>query len=128
MGLVATGDFEHIFEIFDRMTVLELSKFTIEYEKRYGVSRNQQIQVIEKPSETVVVEEVKSLFDLYLINAGVQKIQLIKEIKEVTGKGLLDSKLLADNPPAIIQSDLSKNDAETLARRFKDLGAEVEIR
>lgn len=71
--------------------------------------------------------EEQSEFDVVLKGDGGQKIKVIKVVREVTGLGLKEAKDLVDGMPSKIKEGLSKEDAEALAEKFKEVGADVEI-
>ena len=73
-------------------------------------------------------EEEQTAFDVVLTSAGGKKIQVIKIVREVTSLGLKEAKDLVDSAPKAIKEGLSKEDAEALAERLKEQGAEVEIK
>jgi large subunit ribosomal protein L7/L12 len=63
-----------------------------------------------------------------ITNAGQQKIQLIKVVKDITGKGLKECKDLVDNVPAVVKSGVSKEEAEELKKKLEAAGAEVQLK
>ncbi|MEZ6241654.1 MAG: 50S ribosomal protein L7/L12 [Phycisphaerales bacterium] len=73
------------------------------------------------------VEEEKSSFDVVLKGAGAEKIKVIKVVREATGLGLKEAKDLVDGAPSKIKEGLAKEEAEALAAKFKEVGAEVEL-
>ena len=73
-------------------------------------------------------EEEQTAFDVILKAAGDKKIQVIKVVREVTGLGLKEAKELVDGAPKPVKEGLSKEDAEALAAKLKEQGAEVEIK
>jgi len=72
--------------------------------------------------------EEKSTVDVVVTNAGQQKIQLIKAVKEITGKGLKECKELVDKLPAVIKAGVSPDEAEELKKKLEAAGAEVELK
>ncbi len=72
-------------------------------------------------------EEEKSDFDVVLKAAGGEKIKVIKVVREATGLGLKEAKELVDGAPSKIKEGLPKEEAEALAEKFKEVGAEVEL-
>ena len=72
--------------------------------------------------------EEKTTFDVVLNAAGGKKIPVIKVVREVTGLGLKEAKALVDSAPTAIKEGLSKEDADALAEKLKEQGAEVEIK
>ncbi len=72
-------------------------------------------------------EEEKSDFDVVLKAAGGEKIKVIKVVREATGLGLKEAKELVDGAPSKVKEGLPKEEAEALAEKFKEVGAEVEL-
>jgi len=73
-------------------------------------------------------EEEKTEFDVILKSAGPQKLQVIKEVRAITGLGLKEAKDLVDNPPKPIKEGVSKKEAEEIKAKLEAVGAEVEIK
>lgn len=125
---------EEILELIDKMTVKELAELVEAIEERYGVSAQAVAPVATAPApgaaapgaEAPAVEE-KTAFKVVLKSPGQQKVQLIKKIKEITGKGLKESKELVDNLPAVVKEGLSEEEANKLKEELQALGAEVEL-
>jgi large subunit ribosomal protein L7/L12 len=74
-----------------------------------------------------VVEE-KSTFDVILKNAGGQKLQIVKLVKDLTGLGLKEAKALVDAAPGPVKEGVSKDEAESIKNQLVDAGAEVELK
>ncbi|RMH11115.1 MAG: 50S ribosomal protein L7/L12 [Planctomycetota bacterium] len=72
-------------------------------------------------------EEEKSAFDVVIKSDGGKKIQVIKVVREVTGLGLKEAKEMVDNLPCKVKEGISKDEAEALAEKLKEAGAEVEL-
>ncbi len=127
---------EEILELIDKMTVKELAELVEAIEERYGVSAQAVAPVATAPApgaaapgagaEAPAAEE-KTAFKVVLKSPGQQKVQLIKKIKEITGKGLKESKELVDNLPAVVKEGLSEEEANKLKEELQALGAEVEL-
>lgn len=73
-------------------------------------------------------EEEQTAFDVVLTAAGDKKIQVIKVVREVTGLGLKEAKALVDEAPKPVKEGLPKDEADALAEKFKEQGAEVEVK
>ena len=76
----------------------------------------------------VAVEEEQTAFDVILKGAGDKKIQVIKVVREATSLGLKEAKELVDNAPKAVKEGVSKEEAEALAEKLKDQGADVEVK
>jgi large subunit ribosomal protein L7/L12 len=78
---------------------------------------------IEKPAA-----EEKSTFDVILNNAGGQKLQIVKLVKDITGLGLKEAKAVVDAAPGPVKEGVSKEEAESIKNKLVDAGAEVELK
>ncbi len=120
---------EEIIKQIESMTALELNQLVKALEEKFGVSA----AMMAAPSagggeESAGPAEEKDSFDVILKEAGQQKIQVIKLIREVTGKGLKEAKDLVDAAPQIVKEGLKKEDAEELKKRLEEAGGVVELK
>ena len=109
------------------MTVLELSELVHALEEEFGVSAAAAAVAAPAAGEAAAVEE-KTEFDVVLKGAGANKIAVIKVIREATGLGLKEAKELVDGAPKNVKEGISKDDAEALAAKLKEAGADVEVK
>ena len=113
------------------MSVLELSQLVKELEEEFGVSAAAPMAMAFPGAmaggEAAPVEE-KTEFDVILKDFGDKKIQVIKAVREITGLGLKDAKDLVDGVPKDIKNDISKAEADEIAGKLKEAGAEIEIK
>ncbi len=122
---------EEILESIENMTVLELSELVKALEDRFGVSA---AAFAAAPAAApagdgaAAVEEEQTEFDVVLQSPGEKKIQVIKEVRAVTGLGLKEAKALVDEAPNPVQEALSREDAEALKTRLEEAGATVELK
>jgi large subunit ribosomal protein L7/L12 len=121
---------EEILEAIDNMTVKDLHALVKALEEKYGVSAQAAVAVAPAAgaaagaaAEAAAPTTVK----VVLKNAGQQKVQVIKKVKDITGKGLKESKELVDKLPAVIKEGISPEEAEQLKAQLEEVGAEVEI-
>ncbi|MEN3185363.1 MAG: 50S ribosomal protein L7/L12 [Atribacterota bacterium] len=122
---------EEIIEAIEKMTVLELAELVKALEEKFGVSAAMPVAAVAAPAAAqAVVEEVeeKTEFDVILKSAGAQKLQVIKEVRAITGLGLKEAKDLVDNPPKPVKEGISKKEAEEIKAKLEAAGAEVEIK
>jgi large subunit ribosomal protein L7/L12 len=120
---------EEFFSHLDTLTVLELADYIKEFETRYGISAAAAMAAPAAgaaPAEAKA-EEVKTEFALVLKSAGDKKINVIKVVREITALGLKEAKDLVDGAPKTIKEGLSKDEAETLKKKFEEVGAIVEL-
>ena len=111
------------------MTALELNQLVKALEEKFGVSA----AMMAAPSaagdeEGTGVAEEKDSFDVVLKEAGQQKIQVIKVIREVTGKGLKEAKDLVDAAPQVVKEGIKKEEAEELKKKLEEAGGVVELK
>ncbi|MCS7216422.1 MAG: 50S ribosomal protein L7/L12 [Candidatus Bipolaricaulaceae bacterium] len=124
---------EEIIQAIEQMTVKDLAELVKALEERFGVSAQVAapvaVAVAPQPgAPAAAAAPEKTTFDVVITNAGQQKIQLIKVVKDITGKGLKECKDLVDNVPAVVKSGVSKEEAEELKKKLEAAGAEVQIK
>jgi large subunit ribosomal protein L7/L12 len=122
---------DEILQAIEEMSVKELAELVSAIEERFGVSAQAAVPVAVAAAPQAGAEggaEEKSTVDVVITNAGQQKIQLIKVVKEITGKGLKECKELVDKLPATIKEGASPDEAEELKKKLEAAGAEVELR
>ena len=127
---MATLTKEDILEAIDEMTVKDLHALVKDLEEKYEVSA--QAAVAAAPAAGAAAaggEEAAgpSTVTVKLTNAGQQKVQLIKKVKEITGKGLKECKELVDELPAIIKEGIDEDEAQSIREQLEEYGAEVDI-
>lgn len=123
------ADIAKIIEEVKSMTVLELNELVKAIETEFGVSA--AAMAVAAPAagaEAAAPAEEKTEFDVILKSAGANKIAVIKVVREVTGLGLVDAKKMAEEVPSKIKEGISKDTAEEIVKKFKDAGAEVEMK
>lgn len=116
--------FKKIVEEIEKMTVLELSELVKVFEKKFGVSAA-AVAVAGPAAGGAGGEEAKSSFTVELSDAGANKIQVIKAVKEVLGLGLKEAKDLVDGAPSVLKENLGKDDAEALKAKIEEAGGKV---
>ena len=112
------------------MNVAELNELVKALEEKFGVSAASMAAPtgsVGAAGEETEVAEAKSAFNVLLKAAGVQKIQVIKVVREATGKGLKESKDLVDGAPKMVKEGLKKEEAEELKKKLETAGATVEL-
>lgn len=125
-------DTEEIVESVGDMTIKELTELVEAIEEEFDVSAEAAAPVAAAPQggaggDGGGAEEAEAI-DLVLTNAGQKKIKVIKQLKEITGKGLKECKSLVDDLPNPVQEGLEEEEAEKLKKQLEELGAEVELR
>lgn len=122
---------EEILQAIEEMSVKDLAELVSAIEERFGVSAQAAVPVAVAAAPQAggeAVAEEKSTVDVVLTNPGQQKIQVIKAVKEITGKGLKECKELVDKLPATIKEGLSPDEAEEIKKKLEAAGAEVQLK
>ena len=110
---------EEILNAISEMSVLELSELVKAIEEKFGVSG---------PAAGAAAAEEKSEFDVILKEAGAQKIQVIKAVREITALGLKEAKALVDGAPKEVKTGVAKAEAEEIKKKLEEAGATVELK
>lgn len=121
---------EDVIEFIANMSVLDLSELVKEMEEKFGVSAAAPMAVAAMaPAEGGVASaEEKTEFDVILTTFGDKKIQVIKEVRAITGLGLKEAKTLVDEVPKPIKEGISKDEAEKIKAQLEEAGAQIEIK
>jgi large subunit ribosomal protein L7/L12 len=123
---------DDVIDFISNMTVLELSELIKEMEDKFGVSAAAPVAVAAGMPGAVegaaAAEEEKTEFDVILAATGDKKIQVIKEVRAITGLGLKDAKALVDDAPKPVKEGIAKEDAEKIKEQLEAAGAQVEIK
>ena len=121
---------EDVIEYISNMTVLELSELVKELEEKFGVSAAAPVAMAMAPAAQAGQEEEaeKTEFDVVLTAVGDKKIQVIKEVRAITGLGLKEAKALVDSVPGNVKEGVPKDEAEGIKTQLEEAGASVEIK
>ena len=121
---------EDVVSFIDNMTVLEMSEFVKELEEKYGVTAAAPALAVAAPvaGGGEAAAEQKTEFDVVLAAAGDKKIQVIKEVRTITGLGLKDAKDLVESAPKPIKEGVAKEEAEEIKKKVEEAGGTVEIK
>lgn len=127
---MATITREEIKEAIKSMTVLELAQLVKDLEEEFGVSAAAMVAAAPAAGGAAAAPaaEEKTEFDVILANAGANKINVIKVVREITGLGLKEAKDLVDGAPKPIKEGVSKEEAEAIKKKLEEAGATVEIK
>jgi large subunit ribosomal protein L7/L12 len=112
----------------DSMTVLELNELVKAIEEKFGVSAAAMSAPAAGGAGAAAVAEEKTEFNVVLLEAGANKVQVIKAVRELTGLGLKEAKDLVDGAPKNVKEAASKVDAEAAKKKLEDAGAKVELK
>jgi len=120
---------EDVVSFIDNMTVLEMSEFVKELEGKYGVTAAAPVVAIAAPAAGgEAAAEEKTEFDVILTAIGDKKIQVIKEVRTITGLGLKDAKDLVEAAPKAIKEGVKKEEAEEIQKKIEEVGGTVEVK
>ncbi|MDP2208279.1 MAG: 50S ribosomal protein L7/L12 [Bacteroidota bacterium] len=121
---------QELVEKIEKLTLLEAAELKKALEEKFGVTAAAPMMMaglMPAAGAAPVVEE-KTEFNVVLISAGAQKINVIKVVRAVTGLGLKEAKDLVDGAPKTVKEDLNKDEAEKLKKELEDAGATVELK
>ncbi|WP_185882309.1 50S ribosomal protein L7/L12 [Blattabacterium cuenoti] len=117
------------------LTVKEVNELAILLKTEYGIEpstihslNNTSTLPADKIANNIDQQEEKNVFDLVLKSLGNSKLSLVKLVKEITGKGLKESKDIVDNVPQIIKKSVDKKEAEIIKKKFEDIGSDIELK
>ena len=121
---------EDVIEFIANMSVLELSELIKEMEEKFGVSAAAPVAMAAAGAPAAGVEEEaqQTEFDVILTAFGDKKIQVIKEVRAITGLGLKDAKALVDEVPKPVKEGVAKDEAEKIKSQLEEAGAQVEVK
>ena len=119
---------EEFIQYIESMSVLELSKLVKALEERLGVSAAAPMAVAAAPAAAAAPVEEKTEFDVILKDAGANKINVIKEVRAITGLGLKESKDMVEGAPKPVKTGVAKAEADELKKKLEAAGAVVEIK
>jgi large subunit ribosomal protein L7/L12 len=125
------ADINGIAEQIQGLTLLEASQLVKLLEEKLGVSAAAATVAAAAPSAAAAAApaaEEKTEFNVILASVGANKINVIKAVREVTSLGLKEAKDLVDGAPKAIKEGVSKEEAETIKKKFTDVGATVEVK
>ena len=120
---------EDVVSFIDNMTVLEMSEFVKELEDKYDVTAAAPAVAVAAPAAGgESAAEEKTEFDVILTAIGDKKIQVIKEVRTITGLGLKDAKDLVESAPKVIKEGVKKEEAEEIQKKVEEVGGTVEVK
>ena len=123
------ADLQKIVNDLSSLTVLEAAELAKLLEEKWGVSAAAAVAVAAGPAAAAAAPvEEKTEFTVLLAAIGDKKIEVIKEVRAVTGLGLKEAKDLVEGAPKAVKEGLNKSDAEALKKKLEDAGAKVELK
>src|SRR3546814_3174982 len=122
------ADLAKLVDELSTLTVLEAAELSKLLEEKWGVSAAAPVAMAAAPAEAAAAVEEKTEFDVILTVAGEKKINVIKEVRAITGLGLKEAKDLVEGAPKPVKEGASKDEAEKLKKQLEDAGATVELK
>ena len=120
---------EDIISAIEKMSVLELSTLVKDLETKFGVTAAAPMAFAAGPAAGgAAAAEEKTEFTVVLAAAGDKKIEVIKEVRAITGLGLKEAKDLVEGAPKPVKEGVAKKDAEEMKKKLEAVGAKVEIK
>lgn len=121
---------EDVIEFIANMSVLDLSELVKEMEEKFGVSAAAPVAMmagVPAAGDAGAAEE-KTEFDVIMTAFGDKKIQVIKEVRAITGLGLKEAKELVESVPKAVKEGVAKDEAEKIQAQLEEAGAQVEVK
>ncbi len=120
---------EQVIDFISNMSVLELSELVKEMEEKFGVSAAAAVSAAPAAAPAAAqAEEEQTTFDVVLLGSGDKKINVIKEVRAITGLGLKEAKDFVEGAPNPVREGITKDEAEQLKNQLEGAGASVEIK
>lgn len=124
---------DDVIEFISNMSVLELSELIKELEDKFGVSAAAPVAFVAGAMPAgadagAAAEEEKTEFDVILEVAGDKKINVIKEVRAITGLGLKEAKALVEEAPKAVKEGIAKEEAEKIKEQLEGAGAQVSVK
>ncbi len=121
---------DQVVDFIANMSVLEMSELVKEMEEKFGVSAAAAAVAAPAASggESKAAAEEKTEFDIILTSFGEKKINVIKEVRSITGLGLKEAKEAVESAPKAIKEGVSKEEAEEVKKKLEEAGASAEIK
>lgn len=122
--------FKDLIEKVEKLSVMELAELVKVLESKFGVSAQAPVAVVAGAAGAAGEEagEEPSSFNVELTGAGPNKIAVIKVVREITQKGLKDSKDIVDGAPKVVKEGASKEEAEEIKKKLEEAGAQVTLK
>jgi large subunit ribosomal protein L7/L12 len=123
------ANLQQLVDDLSKLTVLEAAELSKLLEEKWGVSAAAPVAMSAAPAAAAAPAAVeKTEFTVVLAAAGDKKINVIKEVRAITGLGLKEAKDLVEAAPKEVKADVSKDEAEKIKKQLEDAGAKVELK
>ena len=121
------ADLNKIVEQLSKLTVVEAADLSKQLEEKWGVTATAPV-VVAPAADAATPAEEKTEFTIFLIGSGDKKINVIKEVRTITGLGLKEAKDLVEGAPKEVKKDVPKKEAEEAKKKLEAAGAKVELK
>lgn len=122
------ADLAKLVDELSALTVMEAADLSKMLEEKWGVSAAAAVAVAAGGAAGAAAAEEKDEFDVILADAGANKINVIKEVRAITGLGLKEAKDLVDGAPKTVKEGVAKAEAEEMKKKLEEAGAKVELK
>jgi len=122
------ADIAKLVEELSQLTVLEAADLAKALEEAWGVSAAAAVAVAAAPAGEAAAVEEKTEFDVILTGDGGKKINVIKEVRAITGLGLAEAKALVEGAPKAVKEGVNKTEAEDIKKKIEEAGGTVELK
>ena len=122
------ADLNKIVEELSTLTVMEAAELSKLLEEKWGVSAAAAVAVAAPTGPAAPVAEEQTEFDVILTGDGGKKINVIKEVRALTGLGLTEAKTLVESAPKAVKEGVNKEEAEKVKKQLEEAGATVELK
>ena len=122
------ADLNAIVDQLSELTVMEAAELSTLLEEKWGVTAAAPVAVAAAPGAAGEAAEEQTEFDVILISQGDKKIQVIKEVRAITGLGLKEAKELVESAPKAIKEAVEKDEAEKIKEKIEGAGGQVDIK
>ncbi|MCR5227964.1 MAG: 50S ribosomal protein L7/L12 [Eubacterium sp.] len=119
---------EELVAAIDELSVLELNDLVKAVEEKYGVSAAAGVVVAAAAGDGAGAGADKDEFDVELTDVGAEKIKVIKVVRDVTGLGLKEAKEAVEGAPKVLKEAVSKAEAESIQKKFEEVGAKITLK
>jgi len=122
------ADLDKLVAELSKLTVIEAAELAKKLEETWGVSAAAPVAVAAAAAPAEAAAEAQTEFNVILASAGEKKINVIKEVRAITGLGLKEAKDLVEGAPKAVKEGVGKDEAEQLKKKLEEAGATVELK
>ena len=122
------ADLQKLVDELSKLTVLEAAELSKKLEEAWGVSAAAPVAVAAAAGPAAPAAEAQTEFTVMLVDAGEKKINVIKEVRAITGLGLKEAKDLVESAPKAVKEGVAKQEAADLKKKLEEAGAKVDVK